>query len=277
VVRRSPVATRVGTALGAAVLLAVPLVGCSDDGGGDGTGGPTTGAELSEGRLTACLDAARAPFTAPRAGGGGPLRGLDVDVLAGVAEQLGLELDVRPTPEVALLADVEAARCDLAGGGLTAEVAGELATRPYAAAPLVLVVRSEDTWFLASVEDLLGRTLGVQAGSPAQRWALEAVQDDVRLLAFDSADAALEAVRARRADAAVVGRFEAGDLPTTTGLADLAAVTAVDEGAALVFAVASDVLRDRVDDALDELEGAGRLEELERRWAGPAPGRDGDG
>jgi len=188
----------------AAMPVALLLAACGDDSGDDtgttteGDGGEDTVTApdglVSEGTLTICSDTPYEPFEFKDDQGNDT--GFDIDLLAAIAEPADLEISVIDLPFDGILGSLAAGDCDVVGSAVT--ISPERAeqvdfSEPYFDSEQSLLVKTDSD--VASVADLEGQTVGVQAGTTGEDYANEnATGAEVR--SFEDADglfAALEA------------------------------------------------------------------------------------
>ncbi len=195
------------------VPLAVALLaiaGCgnsddSDDAGGGGGDDPTTtaaGGEASvdtpetieEGVLTVCSDVPYEPFEFEGDGPSG-YTGFDIDLLAAIGAQAGLELTVSDVDFDGILGNLAAETCDVVASAVTItdERAEEVDfTEPYFDAEQSLLVPSDSD--VTTLEDLAGERIGVQSGTTGETYTNENTPEGAEVVAFDGADSLFAAL-----------------------------------------------------------------------------------
>ncbi len=214
--------TRLAVPVAAAALL---LAGCSstatdDNGGSDQTpaaGGDATTAPadvqlIEDGKLTVCTNPPYEPFEYEK---DGEVVGLDMDIVNEVAKDLGVELATKITPFEGIQsgADLDSGNCDIVASGITItpEREGKMDfSDPYFDADQGLLVPAGST--LAAVEDLVGKTVGVQTATTGLTFATDNGLESVE---FEDLGLQIEALRGGSVDAiindiAVLGPY-AGD------------------------------------------------------------------
>jgi polar amino acid transport system substrate-binding protein len=152
-------------------LMASALVGgCGGREEPAGTAG--SGVELVDsGRLTTCTHMPYRPFQFQR---GGRIVGFDVEMIDLVARELGVRQAIIDTPFEGIQSgeDLNARKCDLAAAAMTItpERREKIAfSAPYFDADQALLVRKGSG--IDSLDDLKGRTLGVQSGTTGKMYA----------------------------------------------------------------------------------------------------------
>ena len=172
---------RLTAAAAATVLL---LSACGDDDGGDEattTGGGSEFDLVEDGTLTVCSDIPYPPleFEDPDSPSG--YAGFDMDLMQNIADNLGLEMAVRDVSFDALQSGTTFAsgQCDVAASAMT--ILDERKENldfsdPYYDSLQSLLVPVDSG--IQSIDDLSGKTVGVQQGTTGQRYAEENLPDD---------------------------------------------------------------------------------------------------
>ncbi|HSR45402.1 MAG TPA: transporter substrate-binding domain-containing protein [Acidimicrobiia bacterium] len=160
-----------------AVVLAMLLVAC---GGGAST--------LAEGTLTVCTDAPYEPFEIYAEDG--TLTGFDMDMIAEVANRMGLEMEPTVQPFEGIWLQPDAGTCDVVVAAMTIteeRAAQALFADPYFDADQSLLVRSADAGSLTDLDALVGKKVGVQVGTTGEIYAEENSPAGVEIVSFDEA------------------------------------------------------------------------------------------
>ncbi len=168
--------------------------------GGESTGGAVDTENLdlvSEGTLTVCTDSPYQPFEFEESG---EFTGFDVEVMNAIAENIGLETEYRVTPFESLqsAAALQANQCDIAASAMT--ITPERAERllfsdPYFNADQSLLVSSDQADQFATLEDLAGQPIGVQASTTGQAYAEGNAPADARIVQFPDSSALFTALQ----------------------------------------------------------------------------------
>jgi polar amino acid transport system substrate-binding protein len=254
--------------IAAALALAASLGGC--------TGGITKAtmtpkvkppAIAKAGILRVALDDHYPPF------GGiakGQTVGLDVDVASALADDLGLKLQIVPTPASEISTAVAGHRADIGLGGLTltqvdlglSSVAGS-----YGSDGPVFFSSLFET---VTVDGLGNRTVGAQRGSVAY-WALTRDLGEGAVRPYPTLRDALAAMKAGEiqlvAGDAMVGAYIVRDMPHIRFAGRIGAA------APLVVTVAKDSprLEETVRASLGRLSVAGAIDAFRAKWVGDLP------
>lgn len=187
------------------------LAACSSDDGGDTTSGSSSGSgsgsaaeappTIEKGTLTVCSDIPYEPFEFEGDGPSG-YTGFDIDLLAAVAETSSLELSVSDVDFDGILGNLAADSCDVVASAVT--ITDERAeqvdfTESYFDADQSLLVKTDTD--IAGLDDLDGKTIGVQSGTTGETYANDNTPDGAEVKSFDGADALFAAIESGDIDA----------------------------------------------------------------------------
>ena len=250
------------------LLAGTALAACGDDdddeGGGGGT--DTTAAELDTikpGTLVVGSDIPYPPFESGRAP---DYDGFDIDLANEIASRLDVEVEYKDTPFDTIFRDLAQGKFDLVVSASTItderEQTVDFSDPYYNAEQSILVPEDSD---IKTVDDLAGKTVGVQKGTTGEAYAKEnANAGDVR--SYGESDDAINALIAGQVDAVLQ------DLPVNQDAADtkegLAVATSIptNEDYGMAFAEDADALREAVNEALAGMKDDGTYAEIYREW-----------
>jgi polar amino acid transport system substrate-binding protein len=240
------------------------------------------------GVLRAAVDLSYPPFAGTVKG---QLVGLDVDVAAAIAEQLGLKLELVDAKPAAAAALLTSGSVDVVLGGLTIDsaVSSQIAfagtyvsDAPAIFAATVATGSASATGSAAStaapkplpsqsptatLQSLAGKRIAVQGGSLAY-WILLDTYGEEQLSVVGTLDEALRAVADRKADFAagdaLVGSYMLSGFPTVAYAGQIGSAYPLGVG----VSQAKPQLEAQVRTILDKLASQGVLETLRRKWFG---------
>lgn len=252
-------------AIGLAAALLFGAAGCgSSDSGGAGGGGSSSSAG---GTLTVCSDIPYAPMEFEGAGPRGlKYTGFDIDLLDAMAETMGDKLKVLDSDFEGILGNLAAGTCDVVGSSLTIndERAKEVDfTKPYFDADQSLLVKADSE--AASLADLAGKTIGVQAGTTGETYANENKPAGAQVKSFPDTDGLFGALETGD----IAGILQ--DLPVNAGrVADDSTVQVVEtfptkEQYGFAVEKGSD-LKAKLDTALQAVRDDGKYDELYAKY-----------
>lgn len=200
-------------------LLAIPallLGACSSDDSADET--TTTAADsgtsdaavsldgvtlVNDGQLTVCSDMPYKPFEFEE---DGETTGFDYDVVSAMGEQLGVEVEFVTTPFDSIIPALAAGNCDMIASAMT--ITDERAqqvdfTDPYFDADQSLLVLKENEDTYATLDDLAGKTIGVQVETTGATYAAENTPEGATIKEFQTGDEMFPALISGDIDAAL--------------------------------------------------------------------------
>jgi len=226
--------------------------------------------------LRCAVDGTFAPHAFPSLQGG--VQGFQIDLFREVARRMGRDIVIDSDSFSGLIPAMNAGRYDFlcAPTTVTPERAANLLfTEGYLWTELQFGIR-RGTAPIRSEEDLRGKTISVNKGTPYEQWVTRnAERLNLTLLAFDTQPDAVQAVIQGRAYANLSGntvvRYSASR--TQQYIADFVLPgTRLHWGTP--FRQDSGALRNRVEDVLTCMKRDGFIARLSERWFGNRPGPD---
>lgn len=201
-------------------LLAVPLLtvaalllgACGGDDASDGStttaadggAGGIEGVELvNDGQLTVCSDMPYKPFEFDE---DGETTGFDFDVVSAMGDQLGVEVEFVTTPFDSIIPALVAGDCDMIASAMTItdERKEKVAfTDAYFDADQSLLVLKENAEKFATLEDLAGKTIGVQMETTGATYAADNKPEGATIKEFSTGDEIFPALISGDVDAAL--------------------------------------------------------------------------
>ena len=268
-------------AFGALLCLLLAACGGSD---GESTSSPTGGSGgaagdsanlnlIGEGTLAVCTDSPYQPFEFEEEG---EFTGFDVDVMNAIAEGLGLQAEYRVTPFEGIQsgAALNARQCDIAASAMTIteERRANLGfTDPYFDADQSLLISKADAGTYASLADLGGQRIGVQASTTGQQYAEENAPDGTEIVEYPDSSALFQAVQGGEI-AAILQDFPVNAFFATQN-DEVEVIEEYTTGEQYGFAAQVDntALVDAVNQQLETLRSDGTYDEIYMKWFGEAP------
>ncbi len=246
---------------------ALLLAGCSSTANEPGDGEEVN--LITEGVLEVCTNPPYEPFEYEE---GGEVVGLDMDIVAEVAEDLGVDLEIKVTPFEGIQsgADLNSNNCDIVASGITITEEREENmdfSDPYFDADQGLLVPAGSQ--IASVEDLEGLEVAVQQATTGLAWATEQGLDVVE---FEDLGLQVQALRGGTVDAvindiATLGPFAGDDLEVSTTFP-------TGEQYGLGVKTGNTALLAAVNATLDRIRSDGTYDEIYEKYIGQPPADD---
>lgn len=247
-------------ALAAAALM---LTAC----GASSTGTTTeSGVSLiSEGKLTVCTNPPYAPFEYEE---NGKIVGLDADIAAAIASDLGVEAEMFTTSFEGIQSGValSSKQCDIALSGITITDERKTVmsfTDSYVDDNLAILVPAGSD--IKDDADLSGRNTGVQQATSGEKYAQEAGANTVQ---YEDNGLLLQAVQTGQVDAIVGNITVLSEMLTSDS--SLSVVQEIETGEQIAGAVATEstALLDSANATLKKMEEDGRLADLREKYLG---------
>ncbi|MCA1692164.1 MAG: transporter substrate-binding domain-containing protein [Actinobacteria bacterium] len=252
--------------------MTVVAIGCGDDDDDEGAAGSGSGIRtIKSGVLTVCSDIPYAPFEFEE---GGKSVGIDLDLVAAIASDLGLRAEVKDTDFDGIFAALAAGQCDLIASSVSItderKQSNEF-TQGYYEIQQSLLVRKADAALYNSLDALKGRTIGVQSETTGEAYAQSAATG-ATIKSFTGADELFTALKAGQIDGVVqdypVNAYNATHGGDTTVSARFQTQP---EQYGFVIKKGNVALRDAVDASLSKIRSSGQYDEILRRYLGAAP------
>ncbi|KUG51556.1 ABC transporter substrate-binding protein [Serinicoccus chungangensis] len=249
-----------------AATLALTLAACGSDDSGSDSGGEAAGADLdlvTEGTLTVCSDVPYPPFEDFDESSETGFTGFDVDIVSAVAEGLGLELEIKDSSFDGLQSGLalNSGDCDLAASAMTITEDRQenlaFSDGYYDSQQSLLVPADSD---IAGIEDLAGRTVGVQQGTTGEAYTNENAPE-ATITAFPSDAEMYQALQAGQVEALLQ------DLPVNVehardGDYEIVEEYSTDETYGLAMQLDNTALVEAVNEQLTELRDSGEYDEI---------------
>lgn len=266
-------------ALAMAVCMTASLAACSSSKEAAPTEAPTTVAAESTDAETTAADTAAAETTAAPAAGGklvmatnaefppyeyhdnNQIVGIDVDIATAIARELGMELEVEDISFDAIIPAVQSGKADFGAAGMTVNDDRKVNvdfTNTYAKATQVIIVKQDSD--IATVDDLAGKTIGVQLGTTGDIYA-----EDIEGATLERYNKGFEAVQALlqdKIDAVVIDGEPAKVFVEQNTELKLLAEPLTEEEYAICVRKGNTELLDKMNAALAKLEESGELQAI---------------
>jgi polar amino acid transport system substrate-binding protein len=260
--------TRLITALVGAVAVAGVAAGCgsSDDTtttGVGGGGGEDLGL-IKEGTLSVGTDTPYPPF---EIGQPPDITGFDIEIMDGIADELGLEPEYTATGFGTIFRDTANGQFDTAAAAsdITAERERVVDfTDPYYLSSTALVVPTDSD--IATVDDLSGATIGVQDGTTQQDYA-EDETDAADIRGFPEGPNAVSALITGQVEAILLDQATAVDaVDKEKGKIEIVQEIPTDVFFGFAVAPDNDALREAMNEALATLKEDGTIDDAYAKY-----------
>ena len=237
-------------------MTACLFAGCGSDSSKDAES--TASVAESKGTLTMGTNATFPPYEF--VDDNGEVAGIDAEIAKAIADKLGMTLEIKDMEFDSLIPAVQGGSIDIVLAGMTVTVERKESvnfTDSYATGTQVIIVKEDSA--IASVDDLGGKTIGVQSGTTGDAYCTDDYgQDHVKQ--FSSGALAVAALVNGQVDCVVIDNEPAKNfVAANTGLKILGTEYVTEDYAAAIAKTNTDLL-DKVNGAIAELKADGTID-----------------
>jgi polar amino acid transport system substrate-binding protein len=255
------------TALFAVLLLAlasVVVIGCGGGGSDSTTGG---GSETSAGGggepLTVGSDIPYPPF---EQGKPGNYTGFDVELMEAIAEKMGRTAEFQDTSFETIFRDVAQGKFEAVISAATIteerEKAVDFSNPYYLSEQAVLVKEGSD---VKSLEDLEGKTVGVQQGTTGQELAKEEISGG-EIRPYPEGPDAVNALKSGTVEGVIIDAPVAQNAVEKSGGVEIAEKVPTEETYGIAVAQGETELLEEINKGLEEVEEDGTYKKIYEKW-----------
>ncbi len=228
---------------------------------------------ITDGKLTVCSDIPYAPFEFES--DNGDLEGVDIDLVTGMADDLGLEASFKDTDFDGIFAALKAKQCDMIASSvsITDERKAENDfTDGYFEIRQSMLVRAADAATLKDAASLAGKKVGVQSETTGAAYAKDTLAG-AEIREFTGADEMVTALKANQVDAVVQDLPINGYAATVSdgALTVSAQFDSEPESYGFVVAKGNTALVEALDGALTAMRSDGRYDAILTKYLGELP------
>lgn len=192
---------------------------------------------------------------------GDSIVGIDADIAAALAQELGMELVIEDMAFDSIIASVQTGKADIGLAGITVNedrLQNVDFTDTYTQAAQVIIVKEDSD--VTTPDDLTGKTVGVQLGTTGDILADDIA--DATVERYNKGFEAVQALQQGKIDAVIIDRE-----PARVFVAESEGLKLVDEEFTVeeyAIAVAKDntELKDKLNEALKTLKDSGKIQEI---------------
>jgi polar amino acid transport system substrate-binding protein len=225
---------------------------------------------VKDGTLTACSEIPYEPFEFEA--DDGTYTGFDVDIVAAIADELGLDYEFLATGFEAITSGsvFAANQCDLAASAITITDERKQSVNfsdPYFDADQSLLVKADSG--ITSLDDLVGDNLGVQSGTTGEAYAQDNAPEGVNIISYEAGADLFVALEAGN----ISGILQ--DLPVNgyratqdDSVAVVATYTTGEQYGLALPKEGKDALLAAVNTALATMHDNGKYDEIHAKWFG---------
>ena len=196
---------------------------------------------------------------------GDKIVGIDVEICQAIADELGRELVIEDMAFDSVITSVYTGKADLGAAGLTVtedRLKNINFSTPYATAAQVIIVADDSE--IASPDDLIGKTIGVQLGTTGDIYAEDI--EDATLERYNKGFEAVQALLQGKIDAVIIDNEPAKVyVSQNEGLKIVDEAFTYEEYAIAIAKNNTDLLNE-VNAAIAKLKESGKLDEIVNKY-----------
>lgn len=243
-----------------AIVCVLAMTACGNSGDGNAQGG-TDDADKKE-TLVMATNAEFPPYEYYE---GQEIVGIDVEIAQAIADELGMELEIEDMAFDSIVGAVAGGKADFGAAGMTVDPdrAEQVNfTDTYAHSSQVVIVKEGSE--IATPDDLVGKTVGVQLGTTGDMFADDI--EDATVERYNKGFEAVQALTQDKIDAVIIDREPAkAFVKETKGLVILDE-SFTEEDYAIIVAKENDELLEKINNALASLKESGKLDEIVAKY-----------
>jgi len=198
----------------------------------------------------------------------GNFEGFDIDLANYIADELGYELKISDMKFDGLIGALQSDRIDMVLSGMSAtddrKENVDFSLEYNRSGEMFITLKDSD---IKTLEDLEGKTVGVQLGTIQEDGAKKIKEDtvDFELKAVDNANILVQELLSKRIDVAYMDKAVAQGYIAEQDLSGFDDPTTSSPGMAVAFPKGSELVED-VNAVLEEAKESGKLQELKDKW-----------
>lgn len=187
--------------------------------------------------------------------------GIDADIAAAVADELGMKLKIEDMAFDSIIAAVSSGKADIGAAGMTVteeRLKNVDFTDTYATATQVIIVTEDSE--IAGPDDLTGKKIGVQLGTTGDIYADDI--EDASVERYNKGFEAVQALQQGKIDAVIIDGEPAKEFVKEADGLKILDEAFTEEEYAIAVKKGNDELKDKINDALASLKDSGKLDEI---------------
>lgn len=187
--------------------------------------------------------------------------GIDADIAAAIAEELGMELKIEDMAFDSIVPAVTSGKADIGVAGMTVtedRLKNVNFSDTYAKATQVVIVKEDSD--IAGPDDLSGKTVGVQLGTTGDLFASDI--EGATVEQYNKGFEAVQALTQGKIDAVMIDAEPAKEFVAEAEGLKILDEAFTEEEYAIAIAKDNEELLDQVNEALANLKDSGKLDEI---------------
>ena len=191
--------------------------------------------------------------------------GIDADIAAAVADEMGMKLKIEDMAFDSIITAVSSGKADIGAAGMTVtedRVKNVDFTDTYAKATQVIIVKEDST--IAGPDDLKGKKIGVQLGTTGDIYADDI--EDASVERYNKGFEAVQALQQGKNDAVIIDGEPAKKFVEETDGLKVLDEAFTEEEYAIAVKKGNDELKNKINEALASLKDSGKLDEIVAKY-----------
>ena len=191
--------------------------------------------------------------------------GIDADIAAAIAEELGMKLEIEDMAFDSIITAVSSGKADIGAAGMTVtedRLENVDFTDTYSTATQVIIVTEDNT--ISGPDDLTGKKVGVQLGTTGDIYADDI--EDATVERYNKGFEAVQALQQGKIDAVVIDGEPAKEFVKETEGLKILDEAFTEEEYAIAVKKGNDELKDKINEALKTLKDSGKLDEIVAKY-----------
>lgn len=191
--------------------------------------------------------------------------GIDADIAAAVAEEMGMELQIEDMAFDSIITAVTSGKADIGAAGMTVtedRLENVDFTDTYATATQVIIVKEDST--ITGPDELTGKKIGVQLGTTGDIYADDI--EDATVERYNKGFEAVQALQQGKIDAVIIDGEPAKEFVKEAEGLKILDEAFTEEEYAIAVKKGNDELKEKINDALANLKDSGKLDEIVAKY-----------
>jgi len=244
------------------IIMASVFAGCGtkDDTGAGENKDTTENADATQSKLIVGTEAGFAPYEYME---GNEVVGIDMDIAKAIADSMGRELEIKNMAFDGALLAVQNGTIDFVAAGVSVDEERQKVmdfSTDYVNSTEVVVVNKEKP-MVASVEDLVGKVVGVQLGNIADFYVEENIETK-EIKRYTKFAQAAEDLKNGKIDCIVMDKFPAEDMVASNPELSILDGTLFEDKYAIAIKKGNTELLDQINTVIEQLKDEGKIEEF---------------
>lgn len=247
-----------------ALLSAASLMACGSSAAGSGTAAPSGASSAYSGK--ALIMGTNAEFPPYEYHEGDAIVGIDADIAAAIAEELGAKLEISDMAFDAILPAVQSGKVDFGAAGMTVtedRLQNVDFSESYATAIQAIIVKEGSV--IASPDDLEGKLIGVQQGTTGDIYISDDF-GDANTQRFPKASDAIQSLSTGKIDAVVIDNSTAKAYVERMEELVILDTAYAEEEYAICVKKGNEELLKGINSAIAKLKESGKLDEIVAKY-----------